>query len=480
MRHQACVLFAAGMLLPACRAFEPTIPERQGLPLVGESQVPVSLAEEFPEELPGVAVEQETRRHSERLAGDLVQPAIGDDQPIQLEFRDAELTGVLHLLAERAGINLQAGPEAIGRVDASFPAITVDAAMHAVLRQAGLRLVEQPAGVFHVAPSSGREPISATFELQSAQAVEVEPGLRALVGSGTQIVADASQNLIVARGPRDDVAAIADYLDATDRLRRQVLVEVRILELTLQDDFELGVQGGFDASIDGNALTLLQNLATPDDSFQLAFDSSDGTIDATINAISRYVGTELISSPRVLALSGTEATIEVVREVPYVNVTSTTSGTTGGVGTQVIQEVVFKEAGVRLKVTPTIQAGGAIQVHTDTSLSEVIGVFNQVPIIDTRGLIADFLVHDRQTVVLGGLMQDTSSETDSGVPWLAQIPLLGRLFRSDVDQTRKRELVLFVTPRVVDHDEAARLVRAMRRNYVERVSETGVPSLLGR
>jgi type II secretory pathway component GspD/PulD (secretin) len=480
MRPYAHASLAAGLALAACRAYEPTIPERQDREPMDPSRVEVSLAEEFPEELSEYVPQQAPRRHSDFLAGEGSLPTIGDDQLIQLEFRDAELAGVLHLLAGRAGINLQVGPEAVGRVDASFPAITVDAALHAVLRQAGLKLVEQPASVFHVAPSSGRELIATTFELQSAQAAEVEPGLRVLVGSGTQVVADPTQNLILVRGPRDDVAAIAEYLDATDRLRRQVLIEVRILELTLEDDFELGVAGGFDASIDGNALSLLQNLATPDDSFQLSFDSSDGTIDATINAISRYVGTELISSPRVLALSGTEATIEVVREVPYVNVTSTTSGTTGGVGTQVIEEVVFKEAGVRLKVTPTIQAGGAIQVHTDTSLSEVIGVFNQVPIIDTRGLVADFLVSDRQTVVLGGLMQDTTSETDSGVPWLSRIPLVGRLFRSDEDQTRKRELVLFLTPRVVDHDEAARLVRAMRRNFVERVRDTGTPTLLGR
>ncbi|HVS19979.1 MAG TPA: hypothetical protein VMT18_15345 [Planctomycetota bacterium] len=475
-----CLLALTLAACAACRAFAPTIPDRQARPLLGESQVPVSLAEEFPEELSGASPELETRRHADQVAGQVERPVIGGGEPIRLEFRDAELAGVLHLLAERAGINLQAGSEAVGRVDASFPSITVDAAMHAVLRQAGLRLMEDPPGVFHVRRSDGSEPTSATFQLQSAQAVEVEPGLRALVSSRTQLVADTSQNLIVARGPRDDVLAVAEYLDATDRLRRQVLVEVRILEITLEDDFELGVAGGFDASIDGNALSLLQNLATPDDSFQLTFEGRDGSVDATINAISRYVGTELISSPRVLALSGTEATIEVVREVPYVNVTSTTSGTTGGIGTQVIEEVVFKEAGVRLKVTPTIQAGGAIQVHTDTSLSEVIGVFNQVPIIDTRGLVATFLVRDRQTVVLGGLMQDTTSETDSGVPWLARIPLLGRLFRSDVDEARKRELVLFLTPRVVDHDEAARLVRAMRRNYAERVNETGAPTRMGR
>lgn len=477
--NRAAILALLALALCACRAFEPTVSERQGEPVLDLTQVPVSLSDEFPDELLDGGAAEVATRHSDQIRGVAERPVIGTDELVQLEFRDAELVGVLHLLAQRAAINLQTGAEAVGRVDASFPSITVDAAMQSVLDQAGLRLVEEPAGVFQVRRWDGSEPTSATFQLQSAQAAEVEPGLRALVGERAQVVADSTQNLIVVRGPRADVEAVAAYLDATDRVRRQVLIEVRMLEVTLEDDFELGVAGGFDASIDGNALTLLQNLATPDDSFQLTFDSSDGTIDATINAISRYVGTELISSPRVLALSGTEASIEVVREVPYVNVTSTTSGTTGGVGTQVIQQVVFKEAGVRLKVTPTVQAGGAIQVHTDTALSEVIGVFNQVPIVDTRGLVASFLVHDRQTVVLGGLMQDASSQADTGVPLLSRIPLVGRLFRSDVDELRKRELVLFLTPRVVDPEEAARLVRTMRRSYAERVNELGAPTVLG-
>jgi general secretion pathway protein D len=253
-----------------------------------------------------------------------------------------------------------------------------------------------------------------------------------------------------------------------------VLIEVRILEVTLGDKLELGIAGDALGSIDGTLFTLMQDLSTGDDSFTTEINSPDGDINATINAMRRLTGTDLVSSPRVLALTGTEATVEVIQEVPYVNVTSTQSGTTGGVGTSVVEQVMFKEAGVKLKVTPTIQEGGSIHIKIDQELSEVVDTFKDIPVIDKRFLKTDFLVHDRATVVLGGLMQNKRTEVDQGVPGLMDIPVLGRLFRSDDDQLGKREMLIFVTPRIVDSKEAARLTNTFKRVYTDRIRADGV------
>jgi type II secretory pathway component GspD/PulD (secretin) len=109
-------------------------------------------------------------------------------------------------------------------------------------------------------------------------------------------------------------------------------------------------------------------------------------------------------------------------------------------------------------------------------LSEVVDVFNQIPVLDRRVINSSFLVHDRSTVVLGGLMQNKRTQIDRGVPGLMEIPWLGRLFRSDDDDLDKRELIVFLTPRIVKPEEAASLKDAFRRTYTQRVRDTGVLS----
>jgi len=305
----------------------------------------------------------------------------------------------------------------------------------------------------------------------------VGASVEALADEGTRVVLDAAAGLVLVHGPRPNVLEIAAYLDEVDRRQPQILVEARILEVTLGENFGLGITGLVDGSIEGGTLGLLQNLAITDDSsFALTLGTRDGSVEGTILAISKYVGTDLVSSPRVLALSGTEALIEVVREVPYVQVTTTTTGTTGGLGSQTLEEVEFKEAGVRLRVTPILEDGGYVRMRVDQEFSEVTERFQDIPIIDKRTIGVDFLVRDRDTVVLGGLMQDRRTEVDSGVPGLARLPLIGRLFRSDEDERQKRELIVFLTPRVVDDPESRRIVEAMRQAYADTLNRTGVRS----
>ena len=161
-----------------------------------------------------------------------------------------------------------------------------------------------------------------------------------------------------------------------------------------------------------------------------------------------------MTSPKLLALDNTESLIEVVEEVPYVNTTATTSGTTGGVGSTIVEEVLFKETGMSMTVTPTIQEGGMLQIAIDSTYSEVISFFNEIPVVDSRHIQTAFLVEDRHTIVLGGLVQKRRAETDRGIPGLMHLPVVGRLFRSDADDEEQRELLVFITPRIMGENEA--------------------------
>lgn len=463
----------AALLLTACQVVAPTISQRQGGAAPSPDQVKLSLLEQYPDELGASAP---TDSAAELAPLDVARPKVGDDERLAVEFRGAPLGQVIHFLADRAGLNILLDAEADERIDVSFKSITLDDALHTLLERNGRRLVEAPPGVYWIERTDGSQAAVATFTAHSIGAETALVNLRALVSAATTVIAEPSQNLIVVRGSRADVELVRDYLARADRAQQQVLIEVRILEVVLGDDFQLGITHDIAGSLNGHLFGLMQDLGTSDTSFQFQFNSEDGDIDSAINAIRRVTGTDLVSSPRVLALTGVEASIEVVKEVPYINVTSTQTASANGQGVNVVQEVQFKEAGVKLKVTPTIQADGAVRIVIDQELSEVVDTFNQIPVLDRRFLKSTFLVQDRSTVVLGGLMQDKRTQVDKGIPGLMDIPWLGRLFRSDDDTLQKRELLVFLTPRVVAPMEAAGLNEVLKREYSERIRQTGVQS----
>lgn len=461
--------------LASCRAFERPIAEREGRLRVDAESVALSLADEYPELLHGADGASAPRMHLDAVAPLLPSARLPGDERISLELAGVELPEVLAELALRAGVDLVQEGVPRASVQATLGERTVSDAFQWLLERHGLHLEELSAGSYRVQPVSVTGLTRATFRLRSTKIDAVGPSVEALADEGTRVVLDAAAGLVLVHGPRPNVLEIAGYLDEVDRRQPQILVEARILEVTLGENFGLGVTGLVDGSIEGGTLGILQNLAiTDDDSFALTLATRDGSVEGTILAISQYVGTDLVSSPRVLALSGTEARIEVVREVPYVQVTTTTTGTTGGLGSQTLEEVEFKEAGVRLRVTPILEDGGYVRMRVDQEFSEVTERFQDIPIIDKRTIGVDFLVRDRDTVVLGGLMQDRRTEADRGVPGLSRLPLIGRLFRSDEDERQKRELIVFLTPRVVDDPESRRIVEAMRQAYADSINRTGV------
>ncbi|MBI1379888.1 MAG: hypothetical protein GC161_02225 [Planctomycetaceae bacterium] len=479
MKYGSRILCAmgAGAALVGCRAFERPIAEREGRLRVDAHSVPLSMADDHADLFGSAYEAAEPRMHLDALPPPVPPAQLPGDETISMELAGAELSEVLAELAQRAGVHLVQEDVPRTVVHATLTEQSVRDAFQWLAERHGLHLELVVPGSYRVRPDSATDLTRATFRLRSTKVEAVGASVEALADEGTRVVLDAAAGLVLVHGTRSNVLEIAAYLDEVDRRQPQILVEARILEVTLGENFGLGVTGIVDGSIEGGTLGLLQNLAITDDSsFALTLGTRDGSVEGTILAISKYVGTDLVSSPRVLALSGTEALIEVVREVPYVQVTTTTTGTTGGLGSQTLEEVEFKEAGVRLRVTPILEDGGYVRMRVDQEFSEVTERFQDIPIIDKRTIGVDFLVRNRDTVVLGGLMQDRRTEVDSGVPGLARLPLIGRLFRSDEDERQKRELIVFLTPRVVDDPESRRIVEAMRQAYADAVNRTGVRS----
>ncbi len=399
---------------------------------------------------------------------------VGSDETMPFEFRGMPLGEVIAFLGAAAEVNIMFDPGLNQPVDASFPSVRVGEALYAILEQNALELVEDPPGVYSVRNLAAGGGHMRSFQLSSIRAADAAAAATQIVGDSATVVTNEAQNLLFVRGSKDSVAAVAAYLDQADQLERQVLIEVHILEAIIDEDFELGISHAFNGSLDGNAFTIAQNLGTASSGgFDAMFNFDGGDISSTINALQSYVDLELISAPRVMTVSGSLAKIAVIEEIPYIEATASTA-TDAGQATTNIEQIAFKEAGVRLEVTPTIQGNGILKVLIAKELSEVVGQFQTIPIIDKRTLDSEFLVADRQTIVLGGLMQDRRSDAQQGIPLLKDLPLIGRLFRSDVDTTEKRELLVFVTPRVVNPNEAAVLARRYQREFEKKRAASGM------
>jgi general secretion pathway protein D len=392
---------------------------------------------------------------------------IPSEEVVSLELRGTPLANAIHMIADIAGVNIYLDADQAQLIDASFPSIQLDEALEIVLRQNGLVLEELSPGTFSVTESSGNTPTTARFELNSARAEDVVKRLETFLGEDAKLVADPDRNVVILHGSRDLAEQAATFITAVDQRKRQVLIEVGIFEASIDEGFELGVSHAFASGIDSSAVNILQAFSTPDDQFSLTFDNHNGDLSTTIQALRRHVGVELISSPRVMTATNTDATVEVLEEVPYVDVTTTTTGTTGGVGSNVVEEVKFKEAGITMLVHPIIQGDGLIDIKIDQTVSEVVDFFNEIPVIDKRHIATSFLVADGQTVVLGGLMQDRRRAKNEGVPLLGRLPLVGRLFGKDEDTTKKRELLVFLTPRILDPLQAAHVAKHYKEHYRE-------------
>jgi len=467
--HARLALACAGALLAsACQAFEPTVHSLQDPPATPRDVTRPSLALPPPRPVPS---EPDVPVQPARPTAHL--PA---SEAKQLEFRGKPLSEAIYTISQLAGVNIYLDAQLDARVDASFPSITLDEALQTLLVRNGLKLIEEPKGIYWVTNDDGSQLESRRFQLRSARAAEVEANLKVLLGTGGELVVDPEQNFVIVRGKHKDVELVAEYLKSTDKLKKQVLIEMRIVEVSLGERFELGLQHNFsDIDVGDDSLSILQEFGSSAPEFTLRFQSANGVVDSTLDALGRYAGVELLSSPRVVAVNNTQALIDIVREVPYIqSTTNVTSGTTGGVGSSSTQEVAFKPVGIKMQVTPSIRDAGVIEFVVNQELSEVAEFLNGVPAVDKRTLTSRFQVRDGETLVVGGLMQDRKSKTDRGIPGLMDIPFLGSLFKNKEDLVDKRELLVFLSPRIVSFEDVGAVTDSWRQMLDGRRREMGL------
>ncbi len=329
--------------------------------------------------------------------------------------------------------------------------------------------------------------------LKHADAIKVTEILNGLISdrpatdesgaSSTSIQADESLNAIIVRsdpGTMNEILGILDYLDVR---RTQVVIEAAIVEVTLSDTSAIGVEmAAVDESgnsvplvtttLDGvinsllgsiigddgelDVLTGLASLSSP--TFAVAKINPGGiSFAAIVRALATSSDANLLSSPYIQTLDNQEAKIVVGNEVPFRTGSFTTTGDGSSNPFTTIQR---KDVGLQLTVTPHVHEGSSVRLEISLEITSVVDTpigddgFSDV-VTSKRTIETTILAEDRQTIVLGGLIQDDITDTDKRVPLLGDIPLLGRLFRSTTKSHTKRNLLIFLRPTVIRTKEDA-------------------------
>lgn len=322
---------------------------------------------------------------------------------------------------------------------------------------------------------AGKGPVSPASP--TSPSAEQMQSLALPAGGQVRIVADESNNSILVMASARDYLVIESALKRLDVQEMQVLIEASILEVTLTDELSYGLEWYFrnndvyegklgEGLLDLNTSSGLA-AAIPGFSYTI---TGNGRVSTVLNALASDSKLNVISSPSLMVLDNRTARITVGDQVP---VRSETATTEGGV---IIESIQFKDTGVQLEVTPRINSGGLITMEIRQDVTDV-GVFEES--IEQyrfrqRNIQSSISIQSGDTVMLGGLITENANDSESGMPFLRDIPLLGVFFGKSTETNRRTELVVLITPRVVKNSGDARLLTdeyRMRMNSLKQRAE---------
>ena len=288
-----------------------------------------------------------------------------------------------------------------------------------------------------------------------------------------RVVADEVNNSVLVYGTALEFAKIESALRRLDLPPTQVLIEASIVEVTLSDDLQYGLQWVFnDAQSNGKVGTSVLSglsggvLGGPLAGFSYTLRNSIGNVRAILNALAGKSLVKVISSPSLMVMDNHTAQIVVGNQQP---VQSGQTITSGGVISNSIQ---YKDTGVALAVTPSVNSGNMVTMTINQAVTDVgqIDTATGQRAFLQRQINSKVAVRSGETLVLGGLIRDNSTTGSSGIPLLHEIPLLGALFGTKNSKGERTELLVIITPKVVRSDDDARDVSAEMRDRMKSFS----------
>jgi type IV pilus assembly protein PilQ len=416
----------------------------------------------------------------------LTGPAAGGAQrfngnPVTLDFQGADLRSVLRTFADISGLNIVLDPNIKGTVDLSLHEVPWDQALDIILRANNLAYEVDgtivriaPVSVFTAEKEDRRKQQDATENaaelpvltksLSYAKAPELVALLtKTALSSRGDVQIDLRTNTIIIRDLDVRLQKAAQLIDTLDRPQPQVEIEARIIQTTRDFARNLGVQWGFNGRV-ATDLGTATGLAFPNtgalngragtnntavnlgvspasSAIGLALGSVNGSfnLDVALTALESSGHGRILSTPRIATQNNVLAKIIQGVQIPIQTVANNTV------------TVAFKDAALTLQVTPQITAANTVimQIDIENSAPDFSRAVGGIPPIDTQHATSTLLVSDGQTSVIGGIYVSQEQATNDRTPGLHKLPLLGWLFRRETLTDQSRELLIFITPRII-------------------------------
>lgn len=413
------------------------------------------------------------------------------DATITVNFQDEDLGEILELFSTNYELNLVYGSDVLGTVTMNFFNAPVEDALRQLLAANGFTyeidgrfILIKPAPANIPGNNAASKFLPTVIHLNHIRAEEAMSMLQPLMAASEKMISgmapqkgldtselggneEASRETLVLYASDQTLEKIQGLLDILDVPPTQILVEATILSVSLSDDFQLGVDfsafGGIDfqamggdsnlsdgintGSVNGNPLQgwlggLNQRGFTDSSSNGLHFGILRNQIGMFVSALETVSNTTVLSNPQVLTVNRHAAELLVGRKLPYITTSVTETGT--------LQSVAFLEVGTSLVFRPFVTDDGYVRMEIFPKKSD--GFINSLglPEETTTELRTNVLVKEGNTVVIGGLIETGQNTEIEQVPLLGSIPYLGQLFRSEIQVESKNEIIILLTPHIVD------------------------------
>jgi len=446
-----------------------------------------------PQEKPVIAAPAAKKGEEEKKSVEGGPERLYAGRKLSLDFKDADIKNILRLIAEVSNLNVIAGDDVTGKITMRLVDVPWDQALEIILQSRSLGMT-RVGNVVRIAPlETLKREIQAELEAKRskerledlvmelvqvnyAAAKEILPQVKSVLSDRGDVKVDERTNTLIVKDIARSIPAVKSLVKSLDTKTPQVIIEARIVEANMTFQRELGVDWGFLAqkgkatsgsqtSVGGGLSGLSSALTTPAtplntvtslpaiaqggvagvgiaSAIEFLFSSKHGLkqLDIAISAHENEGNVKIISSPKIATLDNKEASIEQGLRIPYRKLTTEGTVTTD-----------FIDANLKLTVTPHVTNEGYIKmvIKAKKDAPDFSHTVDNVPSIDKKEAITEVLVRDNGVIVIAGVYSIERDDLGEGVPLFNKIPLLGWLFKREARQDLRRDLLIFISPKIL-------------------------------
>jgi general secretion pathway protein D len=311
---------------------------------------------------------------------------------------------------------------------------------------------------------------------ESRPNLELTGGISDDIEGEITIIPDPDTNSLIIRTSPRNYPAILALINKLDLFPQQVLIEVLIVDLSVDESTDIGVdwgakgtagsttvQGGVNKAFTSPAVALGDSIGTATASFLQGGSFIIGDPDKVIARLQVFASdskANILANPILVTADNKAANISITDEIPIVQEASTPSGG----GAVVTSSVEYRSVGIKLEITPKINSENYVNLKINQEISSRGTDVGTQPSFNTRQVNTEVVLKDNQVLIMGGLMRTDSTDTISGVPFLKDLPFVGKLFGSESTNLKKTELMIFITPHVISNKEDSQFVTRQFKN----------------